>query len=43
MGDTALLAVIVAAIAVVVNAGVSIFLHFRRAGFEEALATRKFD
>jgi hypothetical protein len=43
MGDTALFAVIVAAIAVVVNAGVSIFLHFRRAGFEEALATRKFD
>jgi len=26
-----------------VNAGVSIFLHFRRAGFEEELATKKFN
>jgi hypothetical protein len=43
MGDTTLWAVVVAAAAVVVNATVSIFLHFRRAGFEEALATRKFD
>lgn len=43
MGDTALWAVVVAAIAVIVNAGVSIFLHFRRADFEETLAKRKFD
>jgi hypothetical protein len=43
MRDTALWAVVVAALAVLVNASVSIFLHFRRAGFEEALATRKFD
>jgi hypothetical protein len=43
MGDTTLWAVVVAAAAVVVNATVSIFLHFRRAGFEEALATKKFD
>ena len=37
------MAVIVAAIAVIVNAGVSIFLHLRRAGFEEKLATKKLD
>jgi hypothetical protein len=41
MRDTALWAVIVAAIAVVVNAGVSIFLHFTRARFEQVLAERK--
>jgi hypothetical protein len=40
--DTALGAVIVAAVAVAVNAGTSIWLHFRRAAFEEALANRKF-
>jgi len=43
MGDTAFLAVMVAAIAVIVNAAISIILHFRRASFEEALATKKFD
>jgi hypothetical protein len=43
MGDTAFLAVMVAAIAVIVNAATSIFLHFRRASFEEALAAKKFD
>src|SRR3954454_17293566 len=35
--------VVVAATAVAVNAGLSIFLHFRRATFEERLANRKFD
>jgi hypothetical protein len=43
MRDTAFLAVVVAATAVIVNAGMSIFLHFRRASFEEGLARRKFD
>src|SRR5258708_5826767 len=43
MGNTALWAVLVAAIAVIVNAAISIFLHFRRASFEEALAAKKFD
>jgi|HubBroStandDraft_6_1064221.scaffolds.fasta_scaffold58291_3 hypothetical protein len=43
MGDTAVWAVVVAAIAVIANAFVSIFLHFRRANFEEDLAKRKFD
>jgi len=43
MGDTALLAVVVAALAVIVNAAVSIGLHIRRARFEEALATKKLD
>jgi hypothetical protein len=43
MGDTAFWAVVVAALAVVVNAVVSIFLHFRRVKFEEALATKKLD
>lgn len=42
-GDTALWAVVVAAAAVVVNAGTSIFLHFRRAEFDERLAQKKFD
>ena len=43
MGNTAFLAVVVAAIAVIVNAAISIFLHYRRASFEEALATKKFN
>ena len=43
MGDTALWAVVVAAVAVLVNACMAIFLHFRRASFEETLAKRKFD
>ena len=40
--DTALLAVLVAALAVIVNALISILLHFRRAAFEEDLAEKKF-
>jgi len=40
--DTALWAVVVAAIAVFVNALVSIFLHWRRANFETELAEKKF-
>jgi hypothetical protein len=42
-GDTALWAVVVAAAAVVVNAGTSIFLHFRRAKFDDRLAQKKSD
>jgi hypothetical protein len=41
--DTALWAVVVAAVAVVVNASVSIFLHLRRAAFDKGLAEKKFD
>ena len=41
-GETAVWAVVVAAVAVFVNAGVSVLLHFRRATFEERLATEKF-
>ena len=40
--DTALLAVLVAALAVIVNAFISLILHFRRASFEENLAEKKF-
>jgi hypothetical protein len=40
--DTAFWAVVVAATAVAVNAGVSIILHIRRANFEMDLATKKF-
>jgi hypothetical protein len=44
MGDTGVSgAVLVAAIAVIVNAGVSIGLHIRRGIFEEALAAKKLD
>jgi hypothetical protein len=44
MGDAGVSwAVVVAAIAVIVNAAVSIGLHVRRSRFDEALATKKLD